>query len=343
MTASHHSIAGPDSRITFGKYKGTPLKDALCSPSILAWIKRLSSSPISKSAAIGTYYLASIERLACESGIERNIASELQDLRAQIADACELMAELDILYTREHQAIDRLQAKLFSLLRPTYEKLDTLNITYEYRRFFLKAILQGNNDHARIIAEEEQSAQSKNHQEYEEADQLASDNPSSTEQERAAIEAMYRKLATLYNPDKCSSDPESQDSCNELMKQINQIKDLEHIPILRDIAVYSTKFLESTGCQSLDLGDGSESESLQLLFTKLQERIAGYRNQLDNLRSSSDYELWKLCEQDPDLLITIAEEQIRDLDEEARKLEDECSALAGEINRNLEPDSPLRI
>ncbi len=330
-------------RLVFGKYKGRPFCEALNDAAFMRWLHNLSRSPIHKSAVIGDWYLNELQCVDRRSTVQPFHSPELNELRASIERSREKIAELDSTYTQEHQAVERIRARLFLLLRPSYEKLDALRIQVDYRRRFLEALLQGHSDQAEIIAEEEQYAQSRNHQAYEEAGQSASDKPELCEQERAELRAIYRKLAALYHPDKYANDPESQDSFIELMKQINQAKDAGDINILRDIAKNPNQFLESTGRRSLDLDDNSELDSLQLLYIKLQERIGELQKQLHELRASSDYELWKLCEQDPDFLDTIAEEQVRDLEEEARKLEDECSVLADEINRNLDSDSPLRI
>lgn len=343
MSDTHYSGDPLHLIIPFGKFKGRCLRDALHDSSLFEWVKRLSESPIPKSAEIGCCYLYSLQARPGQCNADISVNIDLHNLREQIAIAREQIAELDLVYTHEHQAVESVRAKLFLLLRQSYEKLDSLRIQVDYRRRFLEALLQGHSDQAEIIAEEEQHAQSKNHQAYEEAGHSASHKPALDEQERAELRAIYRKLAALYHPDKYANDPESQDSFIELMKQINQAKDEGNIIILRDIAENPNQFLESSGRRSLDLDDNSEFDSMQLLYIKLQERIGELQKQLDELRTSSDYELWKLCEQDPGFLDTIAEEQIRDLEEEARKLEDECSILADEINQNLDPDSPLRI
>jgi hypothetical protein len=343
MANAHYSNDPLHIIISFGKFKGRCLTDALHDSSLFEWVKRLSQSPILKSAEIGWYYLYSLQvRLdQCNTDICVNI--DLHNLWEQIAIAREQVAELDLIYTQEHQAVESVQAKLFLLLRQTYEKLDSLRIQVDYRRRFLEALLQGHSDQAENIADEEQHAQSKNHQAYEDVGQSASHKPSLDGQERAELRVIYRKLVALYHPDKFANDPESQDSFIELIKQINQAKDAGDINILRDIAENPNQFLESTGRRSLDSDDNSEFDSMQLLYIKLQEKIGELQKQLHVLRASSGYELWKLCEQNPDFLNTIAEEQIRDLEEEARKLEDESSVLADEINLNLDPDSPLRI
>lgn len=331
------------SRLAFGKYKGRFFREALSDAAFMKWLQNLSQSPILSSVAIGNWYLDELQCVDRGSGVQPFESPELNELRASIEKLREKIAELDSTYTQEHQAVECIRAKLFLLLRPTYEKLDALRIQVDYRRRFLEALLQGHSDQAVIIAEEEQYAQSSNHQAYEEAGQSASNKPALDEQESAELRAIYRKLAALYHPDKYANDPESQDSFIDLMKRINQAKDAGDINILRDIAENPNLFLVSTGRRSLDLDDSSEYDSLQLLYIRLQERIGELQKQLHELRTSTDYELWKLCEQNPDFLNTIAEEQIRDLDEEAHKLEDECSVLADEINRNLDPDSPLRI
>lgn len=330
-------------RLAFGKYKGRCFRDALSDAAVMNWLQNLSQSPIPNSAVIGNWYLNELQCVDRRAGVQLFECLELSELRARIADSREKIAELDSIYTQEHQSVECIRATLFLLLRPTYEKLDALRIQVDYRRRFLEAILQGDNEKAEVVAEEEQHARSSNYQAYEEAGQSAADKPVLNEQEKFELRTIYRKLATLYHPDKYANDPESQDSYIELMKQINQAKDAGDINTLRDIAESPNRFLESAGRRSLALDDSPEFEDLQLLYIKLQERIVELQKQLDELRSSSDYELWKLCEYEPDLLNTIAEEQIRDLGEEACKLEDECSVLADEINRNLDPDSPLRI
>jgi hypothetical protein len=330
-------------RLTFGKYKGRHFRDALSDAAVMIWLQNLSHSPIPNSVATGNWYLNELQCLDRRDGVQLFESLELSELRARISESREKIAELDSIYTQEHQAVECIRARLFLLLRPTYEKLDALRIQVDYRRRFLEAILQGDNEKAEVVAEEEQHARSTNQQAYEEAGQSAANKPVLNEQERAELRTIYRKLASLYHPDKYANDPESQDSYIELMKQINQAKDAGDINTLRDIAESPNRFLESAGRRSLVLDDSSEFEGLQLLYIKLLERIGEIQKQLDELRSSSDYELWKLCEQDPDLLDTIAEGQIRDLEEEAFKLEEECNSIGDEINRNLDPESPLRI
>jgi hypothetical protein len=343
MTDRDVSSAASVSRISFGKYKGTLLSEALLNTGLLEWIKGLSLSPIPKAAAIGVCYLESLQRFASESGIEIHTDPESEHLQVKIAEYRDRIAELDFIFTQELQAVEGIRSKLFLLLRPTYEKLDTLCIKVEYRYRFLEALLQGRYDDLEIIAEEEQHARSSNHQVYEEADQSASRKPVLNEQERTELRTIYRKHAALYNPDKFASDPKFLDSYTELIKHFNQAKDAGDINVLRDIAENPNQFLESTGRQSIDLDDSSEFESLQLLCINLQEEIKELQKRLDELRSSGDYELWKLCEHEPDLLNAITHEQIRDLEKEALKLEAEGTLLADEINQTLDPDSPLRI
>lgn len=343
MTDRDRFITASVSRISFGKYKGKLLREALLDTSLFQWIKGLSFSPIPKAAAIGACYLENLQRFASESCIEIHVHPELEDLQVKIAECRERIAELDFILMQERQAVEGIRSKLFLLLRPTYERLDTLRIKVEYRHRFLEALLQGRSDDLEIITKEEQRARSSNHQAYDQADQSASSKPVLNEQERAELRTIYRKLAALYHPDKYASDPEVLDSCVEIMKLVNQAKDAGDINVLRDIAEKPNHFLESTCRRSIDLDGSSEFESLQLLYINLQEKLEELQKRLDEFRSTSDYELWKLCEHESDLLNAIANEQIRDLEKEALRLEAECGLLADEINRSLDPGSPLRI
>ena len=55
------------------------------------------------------------------------------------------------------------------------------------------------------------------------------------------------------------------------------------------------------------------------------------RQSLDELRQSSDYELWQLSLKDPAFIDSLAADEIRDLQEEIAKLELEAAELAAEI------------
>jgi hypothetical protein len=327
--------------ISFGKYKGRYFQEAKEDDNLLAWIQQLSRSPNPQSADTGKWYLS---RLADDSsdGLVVYLSPDSKDLQGLIANARETLAGLDTIYTEEHQAVGSMRSTLFILLRESYEKRDDLLIKIEYRRRFLDALLRNDKEAAESAAREEQDASQENHQSYEDAASQALDKHVLNKEEQIELREIYRKLATLYHPDRYAGDASKQEAYDELMKLINQAKDACAIDILREIARDPDQFLATHGYENLNLQDESALDDLQLLYEMLLKKIEHSQKLLDDLRASSDYELWKLSEKDPEFLDAIATDQRRDLEKKIERLDEECTDLSNRINNLLDPDSPYR-
>jgi len=328
--------------IHFGKFKGRHISEASEDDDLFNWIEQLSHSPNPKSAEVGKWYLANLDRSPRQC-LQVYLDPELNDLQVLIDGAREQLADLDAAYTEEHQAVESIRSKLFILLRPFYEKRDDLLIKVNYRRRFLDALMRDDKGAAETIVEEERQASDENHQNYQQAVDDASEKHLLSSEEQAELREIYRRLAALYHPDRYGNDPSKQAAFAELMKQINQAKDSGAINILREIAMDPGRFLVSHGYELIAINDESGVEGLQSLLQLLNNKIVDSRKLLDDLRRSSGYELWKLCEQDPDSLDVIAKEQQQDLEHEIRQLEDECSSLAKQINELAGPNSPYKV
>ncbi len=329
-------------KISFGKYKGRYFQEAKEDDTLLAWIQQLSRSPNPKSADIGKWYLS---RLGDDSidGLVVYLSPESKDLQGLIANARETLAGLEAIYTEEHQAVDSMRSKLFMLLRESYEKRDDLLLKIEYRQRFLDALFRSDEEAAESAAREEKEASQENHQSYEDAANQASDKHVLNKEEQIELREIYRKLATLYHPDRYAGDASKQEAYAELMKLINQAKDACVIDILREIARDPDQFLATHGYENLNLQEESALDDLQLLYEMLLKKIEQSQKLLDDLRSSSDYELWKLSEKDPDFLVAIATDQRRDLENEIERLDEECTNISNRINSLLDLDSPYRL
>ncbi len=115
------------------------------------------------------------------------------------------------------------------------------------------------------------------------------------------------------------------------MKLINSARDSGWIARLREIAVDPNGFLLSQGLAILDLDEDSELDKLQKLHAKLMDKIEEVRHSLVELRQSSDYELWQPSLKDPGFIDSLADDEIKYLQEEITRLEAEASELAEEI------------
>lgn len=316
--------------------------EAVYDKELLEWIKLLAKSPIPKSADIGNRYLLELNNNSMP-GLQVYVVPEIKEIQALIAAAREQLAELDVIYTKEHQAVAAIRSKLFILLRPAYEKRDALQIKIEYRRRFLDALLRKDQAEAEIVSEEAKKASEANRENYEQAANEAAEKPVLSDDEQVELRDIYRKLAALYHPDRYVNDVSKQKTYAELMKIINQAKDSGAIEILREIARDPNQFLAAHGYEFLNLQDETGLKDLELLYKMLQDKIQQSQSLLDELRASGDYELWTLCQQDAVFLDSVAKDQIQDLEKEVLELESESEALADEISKLTGPDCPYQI
>lgn len=342
MSSKSSQSSSQSSSIPFGKYKGRNVEEAANDKDLLKWIRLLAKSPIPKSADIGKRYLVEVNDNSMP-GLQVYVVPEIKDLQGLIAAAREQLAELDVIYTKEHQTVAAIRSKLFILLRPDYEKRDALQIKIEYRRRFLDALLRKDQAEAEIVSEESKKASEANRKSYEQAANEAAEKPVLSDDEQVELRDIYRKLAVLYHPDRYVNDVSKQKAYAELMKIINSAKDSGAIEILREIARDPNQFLAAHGYEFLNLQDETELKDLELLYKMLQDKIQQSQSLLDELRASGDYELWTLCQQDDAFLDSVAKDQIQDLEKEILELESESEALADEIRKLTGPDCPYQI
>jgi DNA polymerase-3 subunit epsilon len=320
------------SRFAFGTYKGRHVLEAAEDPELKAWLERLSQSSNSRSASMARWYLDQLDAsVQPEVGLVPYSSPEVDELQAHITATREQLAELEAEYTEEHQAVAVVQSQLFLLLRPSYEIRDLLRLRIDYRRRFLDALLREGEEQAAKVAEEHQQASQENQQAYEDAHREASDTPSLNPEDQQELRSIYRRLAVLFHPDRFAQDPPRQAVYETLMKLINSARDSGWIARLREIAVDPNGFLLSQGLTILDLDEDSELDKLQKLHSKLMDKIEEVQHSLVELRQSSDYELWQLSLKDSGFIESLADDEIKDLQEEIARLEAEAAELAEEI------------
>jgi hypothetical protein len=101
--------------------------------------------------------------------------------------------------------------------------------------------------------------------------------------------------------------------------------------LLREIANDPNEFLAQHGGGSLDFTEEKDLQKLQKLYDSLQMRILATLEALAQLRTTSNYELYRLSCMNADFLDEIAAQQIEDIQQEIAILEVEAQQLAEEI------------
>jgi DNA polymerase-3 subunit epsilon len=334
------------SRIAFGKYKGRPFREALDDPDLYGWLQWLAGANNPRSAEMGRWYLDQLS-LAAQSVAPQPVIAEigpsdgidlvlfrdpeLETLRRLIAGARSRLADLEVEYTREHHGVEVVQSRLFSLLRPHYERRDRLRLKIQYRRKYLDTLVIEGEEEAEAVTPEYEDARAETEREYEEAATQAAESRALSDGEQKELKSLFRRLVGLYHPDRFAHEPEKQAIYNLLVQEINQARDGGEIERLREIANDPNGFLLRRGLGSLDFDDDAELAKLRQLYVTLQERILNLLDELERLRASGEYELFMLSLDRPDFLQEIADQQAGQIAAEIAELEVEAAQLAQEI------------
>ena len=238
--------------------------------------------------------------------------------------------------------VEVVQSQLFMLLRPHYERRDALRLTIQYRRKYLDTLLIEGEEEAEAVEEEFEDARAETEWEYEEAAAGAEDTKALSDDEQQELKTLFKKLARLYHPDRYAHEPERQAIYERLMQDINQARDRGDITTLREIANDPNGFLLQQGMSALDFDDDEELAKLRQLYESLQERILTLLDELQRLRESGDYELYKLSRERPDFVQEVADQQAEAIATEIAELEAEAEQLAEEIEGLTGADDPFR-
>ena len=135
----------------------------------------------------------------------------------------------------------------------------------------------------------------------------------------------------LYHPDRYAHEPEKQEIYERLMQEINEARDRGDIVKLREIANDPNGFLLGQGLNSLDFDDDAELAKLRRLYETLQARILDVLEALERLRESSEYELYRLSRERPDVVQEVADRLAEEISAEISALGAEAAQLAAEI------------
>lgn len=339
-------------RIGFGKFKGRSFQDARHDRQLRDWLKWLTESKNERTARMGAWYLSNLEkqeqihqnftaaaidlntshepRGGMRSGIVLFHSVELDEIRFLVTAARERLADLEVIYARECNAIAVTQSRLFSILRDLYQKRDRLRIKIAYRRRYLDSISSSDVELDEIRTEYEGDKR-KSDQEYEQASKIAESQKILTEDQQADLKALFRKLVRLFHPDRHVNNPEAYKAYTLLTQEITTARDAGDIDKLKEIASDPQAYARKIGAGLIDLSDEAELEKLKRLYESIQSQILEMLEAIDELRSDPKYELSQLSARRPDYLNEVAVEYRADIERECEKLEIEAAELADHI------------
>jgi DNA polymerase III epsilon subunit-like protein len=339
-------------RIGFGKFKGRSYHDARYDQQLKAWLEWLSESSNERTARMAAWYLSNLEkqepiqedltasaidlntsrepRGPMRSGIVLFFNIEIDEIRFLLTAARERLADLEVIYARECNAIAVTQSRLFSLLKDCYERRDSLKLIVSYRRSYLDSILSGDENTEDILKAYE-SEKRKSKQEYDEASKLAESQKSLTEDQQAELKSLFRKLVKLFHPDRHVKNPDAYKAYTLLTQEINAARDAGDIDRLREIASDPNAFARKIGAGLIDLSDEAELGKLRRLYEVIQAQILEMLEALNELRADPKYELTQLSARRSDYLEVVAEEYRAKIEKESEKIELEAKVLADQI------------
>lgn len=340
------------SRIAFGKFKGRSFRDARYDRQLEEWLEWLSQSKNERTSRMGSWYLS---RLACQDPIQHEFTAaaidlntsyesrgsmrsgivlfrsvEIDEIRFLVTAARERLADLEVIYARECNAIAVTQSMLFSLLKDSYQIRDQLRLRVSYRRRYLDSISSSEEDLDDIF-HAYKDERKRTEQEYDEASIIAESQKSLTEDQQAELKALFRKLVKLFHPDRHVNDPEAYKAYTRLTQEITTARDAGNIDKLKEIANDPQAYARKIGAGLIDLSDEAELGKLRRLYESIQVQILEMIEALDELRNDSKYELAQLSARRPDYLNEVAEEYRVDIEKECAKLEREAEELGSQI------------
>jgi hypothetical protein len=201
----------------------------------------------------------------------------------------------------------------------------------DYRKKYLNHLLKDGEDEARQATEDYQDAKAQSDENYEQAARVASNQKKLTTGEEDELKTLWKKLVLLYHPDRFAQQPDKVETYEKLTSAINQAREEGNIALLREIAADTPGFILRQGWTKLDFADEIEVKSMRKLYATLQLEIVNILDEINQLRESSDFELFSLSQKQAGLLQDVANDQIKAIAADVAHLEAEAEQLKREI------------
>jgi DNA polymerase III epsilon subunit-like protein len=339
------------SRIAFGKYKGRHFQEALNDEQLLDWLNWLTKSSNARTVKMANWYLSRLYDDNNFAPVPRDFSSfamstavdlvifvdkNVEKLNGMVAAARDRLATLAMEYAIENNKVEVIRKKIFTFLKGHYRKRDEISLKVEYRQIFLDKLMQEGEEEAGAVWADFEQAKTERDRNYDQIEKASEQQKLLSDEESKELKGLFRKLASIFHPDRYANDEEMAETFSEMMTITNKARDEGDINLLREIAADPKAFMIKQGMKALDTSEEAGVINLQRLLESLQIEIFKTINDLDQIRESPDYEIWTLSQQDPTLIETIAERQSKIIDEEiatlkeqAKKLKEEIEALGG--------------
>ncbi len=354
------------SRIAFGKFKGRDFRDAQRDQPLRDWLIWVAGSSNARSASMGRWYLERLKHVEREDedvlalsdvtveaegpqsvetppAIIVYVHPEIEVLRRMVDAARSRLAEIETDYTRDRSAVEATQAKLFNLVREHYQRRDRLRLIVDHRRRYLNVLIASGDEEAAQVETNYQKARAQSDANFDDAARAATNKKELSSQEETELKTLWKKLVLLYHPDRHAGEADAFDTYEKLMSAINRAKEEGDIELLREIASDPNSFILRQGWTALDLGEASEIVSLRKLLDTLNIEIVNKLEALNNLRESSDYELYQRCHRQSGLLDEVGADLAKAISAEIAGLETEAEKLKREIAELIGADETLMV
>ena len=343
-------------RIPFGKHKGRSYQEARQDHDLRSWIEWLSESDNERSRSMGCWYLEQLARPlktpeksakifinatdSAQPSARRGEArmgivifndAKIKQLKALVSAARERLADLEMMLDRERAGVAKTQAELFTLLKSSYKRRDTLKLVIEYRRKFIQSLLAELELDPADVRSQFDTHQKKLDEEFEAAEKLTEQVSTLSDDQQNEMKDLYRKLVKLYHPDRFNSDEGKSTAYTLLMAIINQAKTRMDIALMREVANDPSAFMRKNNLGELQEYEEDESENLRRLYDSLQARILDAIASIDDLRSGAQFELFRLSSHRPGYINEVAAQYKKEIDAESELLAAEAEKLQKEV------------
>ena len=106
----------------------------------------------------------------------------------------------------------------------------------QYRRKFLDTLIAEGDEQAEQVSNEYKEARAESDANYNKASAAAASKRILSEEDQDELNLLWRKLVSLFHPDRFAGVPEKKAAYESLTASINQARDEGNIELLREIA-----------------------------------------------------------------------------------------------------------
>lgn len=181
------------------------------------------------------------------------------------------------------------------------------------------------------MEEEFQQAQEQNEADYEATARAMESKRTLSADDEAELKKLWKKLVSLYHPDRFANEPDKLETYGKLTAAINFAKNNGDLETLRQIASDPHGFILRQGWTDLDFAEEQKLSRLRKLWESLQVEILSVIEATNELRESAEHELKTLVAQKPQLLDDVIQKQVTQLEAEIAQMKEEEAKLESEI------------